>query len=438
MPIPRTKPFWLAILGGVLIVNLAVGFSVYSTETRSQGGNADLGKLNVMMEALHLIRQDYVDADHVSNDALLENAIRGMVETLDPFSSYLDEGEFGEMREITEGKFGGLGVTLRMRNDRLTVIAPMPGSPAEKAGLHPGDQIIKVNGEAAAGLEFADIMSRLKGEPGTKVALALFRPVTNKNFDVTVTRAEIDVPSVESVQMLDAQTGYLRIVDFSDNTAPSMEKAVRKLVDEKKARALILDLRNNPGGILDGAVDVCGEFLPRGSLVVYTEGRRPSQKQEFFTTDGYRVPAELPVVILINKNTASAAEIVSACLQDWGRAVLVGERSFGKGSVQDLVPLSDGGALRLTIAHYYTPSRRIIHEHGVEPDVTIVQTGEESDRLFEPDEETGKTPPPVADKDRQLQRALETVKNYESYRKNRKPVDRKNGSTWTARSVLPR
>ena len=155
MPIPRSKPFWLSVLGIALAVNLAVGFSIYSKEMKSQGSNADLGKLNVMMEALHLIRQDYVDADNVSNDALLDNAIRGMVETLDPFSSYLNEGEFGEMRELTEGKFGGLGVTMRMRKDRLTVIAPMPGSPAEKAGLHPGDQITKVNGQATEELEFA-------------------------------------------------------------------------------------------------------------------------------------------------------------------------------------------------------------------------------------------------------------------------------------------
>jgi len=435
MSFPRSKPFWLSVLGIVLAVNLAVGFSVYSKETKSQGGNADLGKLNVMMEALHLIRQDYVDADNVSNDALLENAIRGMVETLDPFSSYLSEGEFGDMRQLTEGKFGGLGVKLRMRKDRLTVIAPMPGSPAEKAGLRPGDLITKINGQATEALEFAEIMSKIKGEIGTKITLTLFRSASNKSFEVTLTRAEINVPSVESVQMLDARTGYLRIAEFSDNTAKTLAVAVRSLAEEKKATGLILDLRNNPGGILEGAVDVCGEFLPRDSLVVYTEGRRPSQKQEFFTSNSYRAPTALQLVILINKNTASAAEIVAACLQDWGRAVLVGERSFGKGSVQDLVPLSDGGALRLTIAHYYTPSRRIIHEHGVDPDITIALTGEETDRLFEPNEETGVKPLPTAGKDRQLQRAMETMKNYEEYRKNLKPADRKNGSTWTARGT---
>ncbi len=410
MPIPRSKPFWLTILGVVLAVNLAAGFCVYSKETKKQGGGAEaLDKVGVMMETLQLIRQDYVDADNVSNGELMDNAIRGMVATLDPFSSYMTPAEFQEMIEMTEGRFGGLGIHIMVRNERLTVIAPMEGSPAAKAGILSGDQIIKIGEEETESLGMDEAMSRLRGEVGSPVDLTLHRPSTQKTFSLTLTRAEINVPSVTEVQMLDDGTGYLRIREFSDNTAEALQKALKEVAG-KKAKTLVIDLRNNPGGVLESSVDACSLFLPPKSLVVYTEGRRPSQREEFLTTRGYKAPRDLRVAILINQGSASAAEIMSACLQDWGRAVLVGERSFGKGSVQNLIPLSDGGALRLTTAHYYTPSRQIIHEHGVDPDVTLALTEKEQAKLLQPDEATGDLPAKASPAtDRQLKAALDLL-----------------------------
>ncbi len=414
MALPRSKALWSVLLGFVLAVNLAVGLWTYrkGAEEREHAGRP-AEKLGVMLEALRLIHRDYVDADNVTDNQLMENALRGMLSTLDPFSSYLSPDEFQEMREMTEGHFGGLGITVMVRHGRLTVIAPMEGSPAAKAGILAGDQIVKIGEENAETMGMDEAMRRLHGEVGEAIALTLYRPSTKNTIALTLVRAEINVPSVTEVQMLDAATGYLRIREFSDNTAPLLETALRGM-EEKKAKSLVIDLRNNPGGVLDSAVDACAFFLPPKSLVVYTEGGH-EERENFRTNGGYKAPRSLRLVILINQGSASAAEIMSACLQDWGRAVLLGDRSFGKASVQSLLELGDGGALKLTTAHYYTPSRRIIHEHGVEPDVVLALTEKEQESLAAPDEETGELPKPSPAKDRQLKAAVELLRNHAEF-----------------------
>lgn len=404
----------LLILGIVLGLNLGVGYAVYSKEADANGEKEAFEKVAVMMKVLNLIRQDYVDADKVGYTDLLYNATRGMVGTLDPFSDFLPPDEFKNMKEMTEGRFGGLGITITVRNGALTIIAPFEGSPAAKAGVLPGDQIRKIADTPTGDMTMQESIAKLKGEAGTKVKLLLFRPSRRQTLEVTIERAVIEVPPVIDAQVLEGGIGYLKIVEFSEPTDEKLKAALETL-EKEKIRALVIDLRNNPGGLLESAVAVCSDFLPPQKLVVSTEGRRASQKQEFLTDSRRKFP-DLPIAILINGGSASAAEIVAGSLQDWGRAVLVGEKSFGKGSVQNLIELGDGSALRLTTAHYYTPSHRIIHEKGIMPDIEVPVSEDEQKRLAEPDaaDPARRVRP---DQDSQLRRAMEVLAGYDTFKK---------------------
>jgi carboxyl-terminal processing protease len=299
----------------------------------------------------------------------------------------------------------------------LTIVAPMDNTPGSRAGLLAGDQIVRINGEPTEGVALDQCVGRMKGEVGTSVTLTIHRPSTGETRDVTIVREEILIPSVKDACVLENTTiGYVRVTQFAETTVDSLHDDVRKLAGEH-ITALILDLRNNPGGLLDSSVEVCSLFLPPGRLVVSTDGRRPSQKQEYLTMGGRRLP-DMPMVILINRGSASAAEIVAGCLQDWNRAMLVGETSFGKGSVQNVVPLEDGSALRLTTAMYHTPSRRVIHEHGITPDIEVKLSDEQAKALYESQE--GMTPDrrnPDPTRDPQLQRAIDNLRVYLSLRR---------------------
>lgn len=410
------RNLWLVVLTGILVVNLGIGFCVFSRESEANGDREAFEKVGILMQVLHLIRQDYVHPEKVSYTELLYGAMRGMTSELDPFSEFMTAEEYRGMMEVTEGKFGGLGVTVVVRNGVLTVVAPIEGSPGAKAGIQPGDLIIKIGDKLTQELELSSAVNQLKGDPGSKITITIYRPATKKTQEMTIERAVIDLPSVTHAQMLDGQVGYVRITEFSEPTGAKLAEALRRL-EQQKATALILDLRNNPGGLLESAVEVCSLFLPNGKLAVFTEGRRPSQKQEFTTLDRnrYKFP-DVPVVILVNQGSASAAEIVAGCLQDWNRAVLVGEKTFGKGSVQNLIELADGSALRLTTAMYYTPSKRVIHEHGIEPTIKVALAEGPNPATEDPEEaaEMAMSRPDPA-KDRQLRRALEAVKSYEIF-----------------------
>ncbi len=404
------KQSWFTILITVaLLANLVVGYRVYSNDQVREGEDKALAKIAIMMRVLHLIRQDYVLPDSTDYELLITNALHGMVSSLDPHSSYLEPADFGDMIESTEGQFGGLGVLVTVRDGFLTVISPMEGTPGAKAGLLPGDLIVEIDGQSTEGEKLEFSVRRLKGLPGTQVTIKVVRE-GGQPFSLTIERAIIEVPSVKHAQMLRNGIAYVRIAQFDDNTVSGLQEALKEF-RKQEMKGLVVDLRSNPGGLLRSAVDVCSLFLERRKLVVSTEGRRPSQNEKFETGGGPKY-LEVPLAIIVNGGSASAAEIVAGCLQDWERAVLVGEKTFGKGSVQNLIQLPDGSALRLTTAMYYTPSRRVIHEHGIEPDVPVPLSVAEQLVLVERQRQANGQPVVDPAIDPQLARALESLESY--------------------------
>ena len=391
-----------------LAVNMLVGYRVYSNDELQNGDAAAFEKIAVMMRVLHLIRQDYVDGKSVDYDQLLDNAMHGMVESLDPHSSYMEHDAYEDMKESTDGEFGGLGVLITVRDGALTVIAPMEDTPGARAGILPGDQIVKINGKAVGHRNLAKTVRQLRGKPGTSVTITIKRG-EKEPFDLTLDRAVIEIPSVKNARILENKTGYIRVTQFDDKTAPGMETALKEL-KEQGMTSLIIDLRNNPGGLLISAVDVASFFLPKDTLVVSTEGRRPSQNNDYKTTRSGAYQ-KIPIVILVNGGSASAAEILSGCLRDLKRAVLVGEKTFGKGSVQSVIPLSDGSALRLTTAKYFTPSKMVIQGKGIEPSVEVKLTDEERMDVIrrQRNGDPAKAVDPATDK--QLATALKYIQN---------------------------
>ncbi len=350
----------------------------------AQDGGSDNGydEIAVFARALQMIRQDYVDEDKVSYHDLTYSALRGMLADLDPHSQFMEPDDFGGMQEDTKGSFGGLGVVVSMRDGKLTVVTPMEDTPGFEAGLMPGDRIVKIDGESTERMDLEDAIGLLRGEIGDPVTLTIYRPVTNDVKEVTIKRAVIKVASVKDAEILpksmtgDRKIGYVRITQFNEPTAEDLSGKLDKL-EKEGMEALVLDLRFNPGGLLNSAVDVCAEFLPPNQLVVYTEGRTASQRREYRTRSSGKA-RKYPLAVLVNGGSASGSEIVAGCLKDLNRAIIVGETTFGKGSVQSVMPLQDGSALRLTTAKYYTPSKNVIHEHGVSPTIRATMTpGEE-------------------------------------------------------------
>ncbi|HEX4084250.1 MAG TPA: S41 family peptidase [Chthoniobacteraceae bacterium] len=343
--------------------------------------------ISVFTRALELIRQDYVDEKKVSFHDLTYGAMKGMMATLDPHSQFMDPADFKGMQDDTKSQFGGLGVVVSAKDGNLVIVSPMEDAPGFKAGLLPGDQILKIDGISADKMDLNDAIGKLRGDPGQKVTLTILRPSTKEIKDFTMEREIIKVPSVKDAHILgpeiagDFKVGYVRITQFNEPTAADLGKKLDEL-EAQGMQALVIDLRYNPGGLLNSAVDVCGQFLPPHTMVVSTEGRMPSQKRNYWTSDTGKERPPYPIAILINGSSASGAEIVAGALKDLGRAILVGETSFGKGSVQSVLQLPDGSAMRLTTAKYYTPSHQVIHEHGVTPNIYATLTPEEERLLL--------------------------------------------------------
>ncbi|RME91937.1 MAG: S41 family peptidase [Verrucomicrobia bacterium] len=366
-------------------VNLFLGARVYLHSEEVNRQNDVYKQLRLFAQVLTRVAEDYVDRDKVSYEALIRGALRGMLASLDPHSEFLEPKRFEDLRHDTEGKFGGVGIQIGVRKGVLTVIAPIEDTPAYRAGVLSGDQIIRIGDRSTEGFTPADAAELLRGKPGTKVTFTIRRPSTGEVRDITVKRAHIRVASVRDIHgesrfpVGEDGIGYVRINQFAERTADELSRALDKL-QEAGMRALVLDLRDNPGGLLDQAAQVCGRFLPPGTLVVTTEGPDPEDHREF------RVPRsgphlDVPMAVLVNGGSASASEIVAGCLQDLHRAVIVGEQTFGKGSVQSVIPLQDGAALRLTTAKYYTPSHRVIHEKGITPDIVVPVSAEDLNAL---------------------------------------------------------
>jgi carboxyl-terminal processing protease len=372
------------------LVGTAILFAPLRAENVKPASDHTYEQMKQLVDVLGYIQDNYVD--EVDTQKLVYGAAEGMVRTLDPFSQFLEPDMNREMKNETEGQFGGVGLRLNVKDDWLTVLTPMPGSPAYRLGILPNDRIVEIDGSSAKDMDMDEALKRLRGAPGAKVRVKILRGPDElgesgwKPLTFDITRELIKIESVVS-RKLDAGVGYARIEEFSAKTADDLASALRSLTKDG-ATSLILDLRNNPGGLLSSAVETSSLFLGEGKLIVYTQGRKPESRQDF--TAGVKAPYEnLPLVILINEGSASASEIVSGAMQDHKRAVIVGQRSYGKASVQSLIPLPDGSGLRLTVAHYYTPTGRSIHRDekhkigGITPDIAVEVTPENEAKLYE-------------------------------------------------------
>ena len=326
-----------------------------------------LDELRTFAEVFERIKSAYVDP--VDDKTLLENAIKGMLSNLDPHSAYLDPKEFQELQESTSGEFGGLGIEIGLADGQLKVVSPIDDTPAARAGIEAGDLIVRIDGQPTKGWTLVQAVDKLRGKAGSKIELSLVRG-GGKPFTVKLERAVIKVRSVKS-ELLEKNYGYLRITQFQVNTGEEVAKALAKLKKDNGAKlsGLVLDLRNNPGGVLQSAVQVADHFLTKG-LIVYTKGRIPNSELRF-SADPADASEGVPLVVLINGGSASAAEIVAGALQDHKRAVLMGTDSFGKGSVQTVLPLTNERALKLTTALYFTPNGRSIQAQGIVPDIVV-------------------------------------------------------------------
>ena len=390
----QRRRFWM--LGPMVVVALVSGVLIGKGWERTGHATETYEELRTFSEVLTQVQKNYVDETKVKD--LVQGAIRGMLSTLDPHSAYMTPDMYKEMQVETKGEFGGVGIQIGVKENRLAVIAPIDGTPAHRAGIKAGDYITKVNEDSTKDLSLMDAVQKMRGPKGTKVNLTIQRDGTPDPLQFTLVRDTIKIESVKS-KVLD-NIGYVKLTQFQEATGRDLAKALKQL-KEQKVQSTILDLRNNPGGLLTAAVEVSEQFLPTGKLVVYTKGRE-SKKDEWFAK-GKDQMDDSPMIILVNEGSASASEIVAGALQDYGRAVIVGTTSFGKGSVQTILPLGDGSGLRLTTAKYYTPKGRSIQSTGITPDIvvkpqppTTVAKADTKPGEKEADGKTAKSSPPAA------------------------------------------
>lgn len=325
-------------------------------------------------KVLEEVHRSYVDTNESGYDSLIRHALTGMLQDLDPYSQFMDSESYDDMKDDTAGRFSGVGLVVSMKDGLLTVVSPMEDTPAFRAGLLSGDIIVEIDGKETREMSLSEAVKSMRGEAGTEVKLKSVRPSTHAVKEVTIIREKIEVASVKEARLIEDGIGYIRITQFNEPTAEDLKKELKNLIGQKM-KALVVDLRGNPGGLLTSAAGVAELFLPRGDLIVFTKGRAAAQQT--FKSAGNTHYTDFPMVLLVNGGSASASEIVSGALQDHKRAVLVGEKTFGKGSVQSVLPLEDGAAIKLTTARYYTPSERIIHGNGIEPDVKVVMSPED-------------------------------------------------------------
>jgi carboxyl-terminal processing protease len=419
----------IALLAGLVLGAFSGVLAQEAQPAKSEDDNG-YAQISIFAKALELIRQDYVDQNKTTYHDLVSAAMKGMLSSLDPHSQFMDPNDFRDMQEDTRSRFNGLGIEVSMKNGLPTVVTAMEDTPAAKAGILSGDQILRINGISTDRMDLQDAINVLRGPAGANVTLTLLRPSTKEIKDYTLQRAEIKIQSVKGVSLLDPELtgpfriGYVRLIQFNEPTADELSKALDEL-QKQGMQALILDLRNNPGGLLNSAVDVCGQFLPPNTKVVSTQGRIASQQHDYATPGIKKERPNFPMVLLINEGSASGAEIVAGALKDLHRAVLVGETTFGKGSVQNVMQLPDGSAVRFTTAKYYTPSKQVIQGNGVTPNIRVVMTPEQERSLIalrnapnvKPEDE--KTI--IKKKDPQLLRAIDALKGVMTYAQQSAP-----------------
>ncbi len=421
----------LSTFACLLFVNVLLGFRFFSIRAASPTDDeTGYAQISVFAKAVQLIRQDYVDSKKTSYHELIYAAMKGMLASLDPHSQFMDADDFKEMQDDTRSRFNGLGIEVSIKSGLLTVITAMEDTPAAKAGITSGDQILRINGTSTEKMELQDAVNVLRGVPGQKVTLTILRSASKEIKDYALDRAEIKVQSVKGTKLLDPELGgafkigYIRLLQFNEPTADELERAIDDL-QKQGMQALVLDLRNNPGGLLNSAVDVCAQFLPPNTTVVSTQGRVPSQKTDYATSAVAKQRPRFPMAVLVNEGSASGAEIVAGALKDLHRAVLVGETTFGKGSVQNVMQLPDGSALRFTTAKYYTPSKQVIHANGVTPNIRAPMTAEQERALFAARSNENLKPEDekelIRTKDPQMLRAIDALKGVMIYAQEAAP-----------------
>ena len=419
----------LPLLACLLFGVFPAAFAQEAQPAKSEEDNG-YAQISIFAKALELIRQDYVDDNKTSYHDLINAAMKGMLSSLDPHSQFMNPDDFRDMQDDTRSRFNGLGIEVSMKNGLPTVIAAMEDTPAAKAGILSGDQILRINGISTERMDLQDAINVLRGPAGAKLTLTLLRPSTKEIKEYTLQRAEIKIQSVKGARLLDPEftgpfkIGYIRLVQFNEPTADELSKALDEL-QKQGMQALILDLRNNPGGLLNSAVDVCAQFLPPNTKVVSTQGRVASQQHDYSTSGVKKERPNFPMVVLINEGSASGAEIVAGALKDLHRAVLVGETTFGKGSVQNVMQLPDGSAVRFTTAKYYTPSKQVIQGNGVTPNIRVAVTADQ-ERSLSALRNTGNVKPEdeksiIKARDPQMLRAIDALKGVMIYAQENAP-----------------
>ena len=363
----KRKNYFKYILTIAAIILLNISNKVYS-----QNIDKLYEKIDLFAEVLEKIQNEYVE--EVDQDEIMDSAINGALQSLDPFSAYMNPKVFEESQSETSGEFGGLGIEVSMESGVIKVITPIDDTPASKAGIKAGDYIVKINGEQVQGKTLMEAVNLMRGPEGTSIEITVRRKGLRKAKIFKITREIIEIKSVIS-KIVDNKVGYLRLRAFNENSSSQLKKEISKIEKNKKLVGYILDLRNNPGGLLSQAVTISDFFLNDGEIVL-TKGRKKRENRKFFAKKGDKIDGK-PLIVLINNGSASASEIVAGALQDQKRAILLGETTFGKGSVQSIIPLKNRGAIRLTISKYYLPSGKSISEVGVVPDIKVEEEDEE-------------------------------------------------------------
>ena len=368
------------LLIGVLSVNLYVGFKHFTASAEAADNQSVFAHMEKFSRVLEQVRKNYVDEDKVTYNKLMEGALRGMLSELDPHSEYMPADRHKALLDDTRQEFGGIGIVVSMRNNWLTIISPMDDTPGARAGLQSGDRIIKIQGKSTEGKGINEAVGILRGKIGTEVEITIYRPASEQTMNVSLKRERIKTKTVRDLngkdeyKLISGRIGYAKLSGFSDNTSEELEEALVKM-EENGMDGLILDLRGNPGGLLSQSALVTEKFVKENQLIVSTEGRNAKEQDRLISRS--ESSRDLPLVVLVNEGSASASEIVAGCLQDLKRAKLVGVKTFGKGSVQSILPMRDGSALRLTTAKYFTPSHRTIHNKGIEPDYMVKMSPEQ-------------------------------------------------------------
>ncbi len=419
------------VIAVILVFTVATaGILIGRWKIGSVGAEEGYEELKVFTEALSLVRKNYVE--DVKPKVLIYGAIKGMLSSLDPHSAFMSPEQYKEMQVDTKGEFGGLGIQIGMKDGMLTVIAPLEDTPAYKVGIKSGDRIIKINNEFTKDMGLHDAVSKMRGAPSTSVKITILREGWKETKDFTIVREVIKIKSVK-YKVLEDGIGYVKLTQFQEQTSSDLSAAMESLAKEN-INALILDLRNNPGGLLNSAVDVSSQFLQSGKLVVFIKDKKGDKIE--YKSNKHKTDFNLPMIVLVNQGSASASEIVAGALKDWNKAVLIGTQTFGKGSVQSVVPLGDGSALRLTTARYYTPKGTSIQTTGIAPDILVkpelkngtkghpairekdlekhLKNEETEDKTAEPDE---MVPVEIEEKDDlQLQRAIDILKTWKVFK----------------------